>query len=174
MTAHMSDESLADLLDAAPDAAADAHLRRCADCRTRFEEARAGLALARTAEVPEPSPLYWQAFQRGVGRRLSQRPRPSRRLAWPAAAALAAALLYVAFPLAPPQAPPAAEPTLPAWSALPAAEDDDGLLILQSVARQLGPDADCQGLEDCVVQLSDEEGDALAEMMRRERSRQSS
>lgn len=169
MRTHVSDETLADLLDgAAADPATAAHLLSCDECRERLEGARIGLALARQADVPEPPPLFWEAFPRQVGRRLAGGQRPWRRVVWPALGALAAGLLFVALPDRPTQAPSAGAAMLPAWSPLPGADDDPGLEVLQAVAVDLDLEVECEGLEECVADLSDEEGGALAEMLRLE------
>jgi hypothetical protein len=168
MRTHVSDETLADLLDGAADPAAAAHLGACEPCRERLDEARIGMALARRADVPEPSPLYWEAFPRQVGRRLAEGRRTWRRAVWPAVGALAAGLLFVALPDRPVREPPTGAARLPAWSPLPAADDDPGLEVLQAVAAELELEVECEGLEECVSDLTDEEGGALAEMLRRE------
>jgi hypothetical protein len=87
---------------------------------------------------------------------------------WPATAALAAGLAFVALRPPQPTAPVAAVALLPEWSPLPPSDEDDGLRVLQSVAADLEPEAECPGLEECVADLSDDEGGALAEMLRRE------
>jgi hypothetical protein len=168
MRTHVSDETLVDLMDGAADEAAVEHLRSCGECRGRLAGARAGMALALQAEVPEPSPLYWQAFQRQVGRRLTETRRPWARALWPALAAIAAGLAFLALPHAGRQVAPTPAALLPAWSPLPAADEDPGMDVLQAVAVHLEPEAECSRLEDCMADLSDEEGGALAEMMRRE------
>lgn len=171
----MSDEALMDVMDGAGAAEAGEHLRSCADCRERLEEARAGMALAIEAEVPEPSPLYWEGFSRQLGRRLGAQPRPWRFVLLPAMAAMAAGLTLVMVrphgeskPLEPPVA------FLPAWSPLPAGEEDPGLTALQSVAVDLEPEAECARVEECVADLSDDEGGDLAAMLRREVPRRES
>ena len=70
MAKHLSEERLQDVVDGAADEDARAHVTVCPGCRRRADEAALGLALAHEADVPEPSPLYWEAFRRQVGRRL--------------------------------------------------------------------------------------------------------
>jgi len=81
MTRHLSDESLLRLAQGGSAEAERAHLSACGRCAERVEEARAGLTLARRADVPEPSPLYWEAMRRSVERRIAEEPRPSPRFA---------------------------------------------------------------------------------------------
>jgi hypothetical protein len=63
---------------------------------------------------------------------------------------------------------------LAAWSPLPAAVDDPSLEIVESVAAHLEPEAECRGLDDCVADLSDEEGGTLAALLRSEALRRPS
>ena len=168
MRTHVSDESLMDVLEGAGGSEATGHLGSCAECRERLQEARAGMALAREADVPEPSPLYWETFHREVGRRLAGSPGPWRRVLWPAVAALAAGLWFLALPRPEPEAPAPPAALLQAWSALPGPDEDPGLPLLRAVAAQLEPEAECAPLEECVAELSDDESGALAEMLRGE------
>ncbi len=55
MSRHLTDERLMEVMEDAADAEARAHAESCAACASRLREARDGLALAREAEVPEPS-----------------------------------------------------------------------------------------------------------------------
>ena len=66
---HPTDAVLLDVLDGVAEGQARRHVAACAECAARVEEARQGLALARQADVPEPSPLYWEDFRSQVGRR---------------------------------------------------------------------------------------------------------
>jgi hypothetical protein len=166
MQTHLADDVLMDVLDGGASAQAREHVASCPACRGRLEAARDGMACARGADVPEPSPLYWQAFQGQVDRRLDTERWSFRRAVWPGIAALAAGLAFVALPRASSKAAvPAAAQLLPAWSALPAS-DSAGLGLVRAVVVDLGPEADCAGLEECVADLSDAEGGALAELLR--------
>lgn len=166
MRRHLSDEKLWEALEGG---ASPAHLGECGECRARLEEAREGLALARQADVPEPPLQYWQGFRRRLGDRLDEPRRVAWRgwLLWPALAALAAGLLFLALPqrgVVTPRRPSAA---LPAWSPL-AASDAVGVSLLQAVADDLGPEAECREVEECVSDLSDAQSRELAEMLRQE------
>ena len=171
MSRHLSDESLLRLAQG-EDADADrAHVLACARCAERVEEARAGLVLARRADVPEPSPLYWQAMRRNVGRRIAEEPRRSPAWAWLAPVlATAAAILVVVLTTGRAHAPAALPaPTLPAWSALPPAEDDVSLEVLEGVAiadGDLGTLDEGRGVGAFLAGLSDEEYRALADSLR--------
>jgi hypothetical protein len=108
------------------------------------ESARLGLELARSAEVPEPPPLYWEVFRRQVGRRIGEEA-PARRAIgfWLFPALATATAVLIAFgllrgPVGESSREPAAAP-LPAWSALPPADQDEGLEVLQALAAEGGP-----------------------------------
>lgn len=177
---HLGEDALVDLMDGVASAEARGHAASCLHCRARLEQAASGLELAREADIPEPSPLFWQSFRGQVDVRIaSGDPAPvwKRFAAGPWLAAAAAVLVAVAvlLPRAPapvPLAPPAAG--LPAWSALPPADEDPGLDLLAAVvpgSGGLGPLAECQGLGDCMTEaaaLSEEETAVLTEALRRE------
>jgi hypothetical protein len=134
-------------------------------------EARHGFELALRAEVPEPSPFYWEAFRRQVGRRVGRERHRTLRLWAPAFAAAAA--VTVAIGLVSHRPTPAAVPasTLPAWSpALPAAGDDDLAVLGMTAPRpdELVPAAGCTGISRCLSDLNEDESRALAEALRRE------
>jgi hypothetical protein len=172
MPTHLTDETLIDLLEETAGAEARRHAAECRLCEARLQEAQAGRRLATSAEVPEPSPLYWEHFRRQVGRRLEARePRWWPRLVWgPVLAAAAAVVIAVWVPATPRGVGQTPAPVLPAWSALPPAESDEGLAVLAAIAPRageaLGVVADCRDLGNCLAELSDEESRALAEALR--------
>jgi hypothetical protein len=176
MASHVPEQRLLDVLEGRG-AADRAHVDACGQCRTRLAEAQAGLALAVGAEVPEPSPLYWEALRRQVSRRVDEeserRPAFWRRL-WlgPALAAAAAVAGIVTFlPVAGHHPAPLPEKPLPAWSALPPAEEDEGLDVLRAVAPAVADapaPTGCGSVAECVIDLSDEESQVLADNLRRE------
>jgi hypothetical protein len=171
MTRHLSDEAVLDVAEGREDAARRAHVDGCPDCRERVETVLSGLDAARRADVPEPSPLYWEAMRRNVGRRIAEEPRRAPRWAWLAPLAATAAVVAVGF-LATgrgpsPQASPA--PRLAAWSALPAEEDDAALEVLEGLAAtqpDMEPLDEGRGVGAFVALLSDEEQAALAASLR--------
>jgi hypothetical protein len=172
MTRHVPDESLPDLAEGRGSEAERAHAAACARCATRIGDAREELALARRADVPEPSPLYWEAMRRNVGRKIAEERRGAGLGAWlapVAAGAVAVAALFLATGRAhAPSAPP--PPTLPAWSALPAAEDDVSLEVLEGLAvadASLATLEEGRGVSALLAGLTDEESRALADSLRR-------
>jgi hypothetical protein len=168
MSRHLSEERLLDAAESVVDAADRAHLEECAECRALRDEVRAGLLLAREADVPEPSPLYWEAFRQQVGRRISEERTPSRAWLLPLAAAAAAAAFLVPLAGGVGQHGTRPGPVLPAWSALPPADEDDGLALLagSGVAESdLAAVAESRDVEELLGDLSDEEQDAVAKLL---------
>lgn len=177
MLGHLSDEMLWDAVEGTAAARAQRHLDACATCRARVEEASAGLAGARDAEVPEPSPLYWESFRASVSRRLGEEPAPAvPHAVWRAWLALGAAALAVVVALLPASRPSDPPATLPAWSALPAQAEDEAFGVLEGLTgeadevRALAVDGECQGLGECLSGLSEEESRKLAEALKAELS----
>jgi hypothetical protein len=171
MREHLSDDGVVDILADVAGEHSRRHLEGCPPCRERVAEARAGWDLAREAEVPEPSPLYWESFRRQVHRRIAGEAAGGRR--WRVLVptlALAAGVVVASFlPSSSPVAPVEPARLLPAWSALPPGEEDEGLLVLQALApapEELEPAAECE-IAECLAELSDEESQALAAALQR-------
>lgn len=172
MSGHLSDARLVEALDGLEDAASKAHLQGCGACAARVRDLERTARLASDAEVPEPSPLYWETFREQVGRRLEEEP---TRAGWSRfwvpglAAAVLASLAIVSFiPSRPPVATPA--PALPAWSALPEG-DDAAMSVLQSLdpsEEDVEYSEGIQGIADRIASLSDDESRRVAETLRGE------
>ena len=163
MSEHVRDDELMDAAEGLASPEVRRHLAACAACRARVEEAAVGFDLAREADVPEPSPLYWEAFRGKVRGRVAAE-RTWRRMAWMPALAAAAVTAIVIGWLAPRDRPVVPTPTLPAWSAsLPADDELSGLATLDETmgAAVIG----CAELSDCLAGLSEEETIALAESL---------
>jgi hypothetical protein len=175
MTTHLNDERLVEALesDGPLDGPSRRHVEECASCGERMRELEQTLRLVADAEVPEPSPLYWEAFRRQIASRLDEAPRPfaGRRFWISGLAAVAAAGLVMAtlVPWSPSGTPAVPQRPLPAWSALP--EDDDAAL---TVLQRLAPSDDdldslgAGGVADRLADLSDEESRSLTEALRGE------
>jgi hypothetical protein len=172
MFGHLGERTLLDVVEGRADVHAERHVRECAACRARVDEARAGLELGRQADVPEPSPLYWESFRRQVGRRLDAQRSPRRFGPLPALGGLAAlaAVVYGLLIVPPRPTDTARDAALPAWRPLPAASDDLGAVVIEALAPtedDLALVSACRGLE-CLEGLSDDETRAVAEALRAE------
>jgi hypothetical protein len=174
MWTHVSDAALMDVVEGAAGEGAGQHVAQCAQCRARVDEARAALGFAAAATVPEPIPAYWDVMRRRVAHALVEAPAArSRRPLW-AAAAVAGAIVIAFLTVGPAkkdpvaaQAPKAA--ALPAWSPLPEADEDPSLPILELVAPTVAaamPSAICSDVSECVVGLTDDESQQLADALR--------
>jgi hypothetical protein len=173
MKPHLTDEAVLDLALGEAGPAQRAHAAECEACAARLDETRAALELARRAEVPEPSPLYWQALRSGVSRRIAEAGSEPRRFGVLVPLAAAAGLVAVVLSLrsAPPPQPPPSETRLPAWSALPLEEEDDSLRVLEGLALASGEVGDWQaaeGLEGYLASLTDDESRVLADRLRQQ------
>ncbi len=169
MTAHLSDDALVSLALGEGTAAERSHALSCEACARRVEEARGTLERVLQAEVPEPSPVYWEALRRGVSRRIAEDGHVARRsvIFVPLAAAAALLALLFAGQALPRKGP--GEPGLAAWSALPVVEEDEGLHVLEGLALASGELAEwngADGLGAYLANLTDEESQALAETLR--------
>jgi predicted anti-sigma-YlaC factor YlaD len=170
MGEHVRDDELMDAAEGTASAVVRRHVEACVACRERVAEAAAGWEAARVADVPEPSPFYWEAFRRQLGRRVGAE-RRWRLAAWTPALA-AAAVLAVGiglFTRSPEPDRPA--DTLPAWTASwPAGEEDAGLARLGALALVDADEvaAGCSGITRCLAGLSDEEAMALADALTQE------
>jgi hypothetical protein len=172
MRTHVSDAELMDVVEGVAREGTLGHVEACRECRGRVEEAKAGLSLAAMADLPEPSPLFWEAQQRRVRERIDAV--PVRRTWWPAAVLATAAAAWVAVVVVGPRPEavvPSVSPALPAWSALPPAEDDPSYEVLEGLGAQMAnaaPLASCLDWAGCVAGLSDEESEELASALRAE------
>jgi predicted outer membrane lipoprotein len=165
---HLSDESVIELVSGEGAARDLGHAAECVACAQRVREARDALELLERAGIPEPPPVYWDALRSGVQHRIAEERRRFSLavlgLPLAAAAALVAALWISSIR----RAPAVAVPALPAWSALPSADDDEGLRVLEGVALTNGTERawdQSSGLAPYVAGLSDEESRALAEAL---------
>jgi hypothetical protein len=164
---HLTDDALIDLMEGRADAAAREHVGSCEACGLRVRDAQEALRVAVQAEVPEPSPLYWETFRRQVGRRIADERAGSRRTFWAWGLLAAAAVVVVVLSSSSRSPAPAVAPTLPVWIALP---DQDEAAI--SVLEEMGPsDEDLRpaladpGVAHEIAGLSEEDSRSVAEAM---------
>ena len=86
MTTHLSSQEFVDALgekDGVLAAARQSHLEGCASCQSQLAELRASMEDARDgADVPEPSPLFWDHFHARVLTAVQSEGQPERRAWW--------------------------------------------------------------------------------------------
>ena len=63
---HLSETEFIDLLEGTLSAERARHADECAMCRTQIDHLRTALASGTEANVPEPSPLFWEHFAQRV------------------------------------------------------------------------------------------------------------
>ena len=165
---HLADESVVELATGEGRAPDLEHAAACEACTRRVRESRDALELLQLADVPEPSPLYWEALRSGVQHRIAE---DKRRVSlWTLLVPLAAAAALAFALLSGSTKPPAAvAPSLPAWSPLPVAEEDEGLRVLEGLSLTADAEQDWgepSGLGAYVADLTDEESRTLAESLR--------
>jgi hypothetical protein len=177
MWTHLSDATVIDVIEGTAEARARSHAAGCERCRVRVQEAREAWGWIEHAAVPEPVPSYWDVSRRRVGLALEAPAPQARRPFWAAAAAAGAAVIALVtlvparVPVASPAVAPASGRALPAWSALPPADEDPGLPVLEEAAPLAAaavPGVECSDLSECVVGLTDDESRALADVLRQE------
>ncbi len=174
MRVHLSEESTIDAVNGEASPEVRRHLEACPECSARVAECAAACDLAVGATVPEPPHLYWETFRSQVGRRVAEE--TGRRLSpWlaPVLAAAAAVLIAVSFQRggAPAVPAPSTVAVLPAWTALPPAEEDAGLAVLQAFALTDGTleaALPVESVAGALADLSEDESADLAEALRRE------
>jgi hypothetical protein len=94
---HLNAEELIDIAEGTRAESAVPHLASCEPCRAQVRELRAMMSRAQDAEVPEPSPLFWDHLSSRVSRAVAAdadaRRKPSRYVGWQALGAVAACLV---------------------------------------------------------------------------------
>lgn len=168
MNAHLGEETLWNALENERSSETQAHLDACAECRWQLEEAREALGWAHDAAVPEPSPLFWESFRRKVSRRIEQRERWATVGRVAGLTALAASLILAVRVAGPAPGPAPTEARLPAWSALPALEEDASFDVLRAAFDAADLRLGVADLTAAVIELDEERGALLAEAVERE------
>ena len=83
MTNHLSAQEFVNALDGALDVARQGHLDACPSCQAQVAELRAMTEdAAQGADVPEPSPLFWDHFQARVLTAVQSEGQPGRQAWW--------------------------------------------------------------------------------------------
>ncbi len=178
MSVHLKEETLMEEAEGAGSAASREHAATCASCAPRLARAREVLATLRRTDVPEPPAVYWESFRRSVNRRIAeQRPARSWR-GWLAPLAALSATAAVAIVVAQhpstrhdptPRATASASAPLAPWAALPPADEDESIDVLEGLAVS-GFDAaesyDGRGLGPYLAGLTAEETAAVPGALR--------
>jgi hypothetical protein len=167
MRSHPEDDALLDVAEGNASGDAARHVAACADCAARVADARAGLALVSAADMPEPSPLYFDAFRGRVASAIDAPPVRRRYAGFvlPAFLATAATIAVIAY-LPTDVKAPMPSPAASAWSSLPAAGDP----AIDAVASTVSAEeiVACRDVAECVAGLSEEESRAFADALRAE------
>jgi hypothetical protein len=71
---HLSPETFVDLLEGAIDERAASHLASCAACRAQLAELRSTWQVTVDAEMPEPSPLFWDHLSARIREAVASEP----------------------------------------------------------------------------------------------------
>ena len=114
MTNHLSPDECLSAADGTLDAVRRHHADSCANCRQAVDAARAFLAEVSAADVPEPSPLFWDHFSarvRAATEDLAVGPvEPvARWRAWVPLCGLAAAAVFAVWLVRLPVTPPTSD-----------------------------------------------------------------
>lgn len=178
MFGHVSAERLWDAVESAGSLDSDerAHVERCGACASRLDEARGGLLALRTVreEEMEPPAAYWESLRGDIRRRVStpvSSVRPSWRPAWALVVASAAVVVAVlALTASPRWANSVQRADVRVWTALPSADDDASLDLVQAAVDELDEvSTDELGVSPALVaaleDMNDDEALSLARAM---------
>ena len=185
MTHHLSPQEFVESLDGVLATDRLDHLHACAECRADLDRLRSVVVEVQAAEMPEPSPLFWNHFSERVRQATAAAPTPVAASWWSAAwrpvVGVAAGLAVVMLPvlLWPRSGPVALAPPVesvarvsPEAPAEPLAVDDAPWDLFLSLASALSYEdvrqvaAPRSGTaDDMIEQLTPSEREALARMI---------
>lgn len=188
---HLTADELIDAMEGMLEAARQAHLDTCEQCRGELAELSSVLREARAVDLPEPSPIFWQHFSRRVRTAIDAEALPSSGwtawLRWPVLVPLGAvALLLIAIGLrtsAPIDQPPSQASANDAAVSSATAEDialaDHRWVLVADIVGEMDWDtASAAGLvvepgaaERAVLELSADEQRELTRLLRAELQR---
>ena len=81
MTTHLAPDDFVTALEHAPEGPVAEHLASCPACRAQWDTVRQGWDALASADVPEPSPLFWEHFPSRV-RQATREAGPAGGSAW--------------------------------------------------------------------------------------------
>jgi len=128
---HLTADELVDLVEGVVLESDVPHLATCATCRRQLAELRATMAMVSGADVPEPSPLFWDHFSSRVreavaAEGVAPRTRWRRLSSWPGVmapiSAAATAILAFAILLKMPSGVPDVKPPAPVAASAPSTQ----------------------------------------------------
>ena len=148
---HLTPEELLDLAEGSRPLSSAPHLAACEVCRQQLDDLR-DVMTTLDADVPEPSPLFWEHFSARVHEAVAAEAAPARsryrvgRWSWGLAAAMSAAVVVIAVSLTvqtPPARTGAPSPVaeVPSGDVGSAAADDPSFSLLGDLAVGLDWDA---------------------------------
>jgi hypothetical protein len=82
MTSHLRPEEIIDIADGGRPEATAPHLLSCERCRRQLLDVRATRDAAAAADIPEPSPLFWDHFSIRVAEAIASSGQPRRWLSF--------------------------------------------------------------------------------------------
>ncbi len=185
---HLDGAQMLDAVDGRLDAAVASHLAACASCSAGVDQLRAMMLTVGDAEVPEPSPLFWDHFPARVNRAIDASPEPrtwlgaSRWLWGSAAAAGVVVVVLLLLPMRDDVAAPAPERTggvaVVSVAVEPALEvedyeSDEAWAMVRAVAedvdydevREVGLTPRAGSVERAAMELSTDERAELARLI---------
>jgi hypothetical protein len=191
---HVNTDELVDIAEGTRSEASAPHLAGCEPCRAQLHELRAMLSAARDADVPEPSPLFWDHLSSRVRDAVAAEAAPRRwwldltawtRVLMPLSAVAVAGLLIAIMvnsrapaPIAAPAVASVGEAGAPVELLQDVAADDASLTLVASLIDDLDfDDAREAGLaprgsaEHAVMHMSDSELRELGRLLKEELAR---
>jgi hypothetical protein len=166
---HLRNSEFVDLIDGTLDDARGRHVRECVECREKADALTAAVTGIAEADVPEPSPVFWDHFSARVRRAIEAEPRPasgirrlfmlpraaSAALATAAVMMLAAGIWRATSPVQPADAPVANTVAVTA-NPVGDASADDTLGDIESdeawaLVRTFADDLDAEDMDDAGV-----------------------
>ena len=182
---HLTPEELLDLAEGSRPLSSAPHLTACEVCRQQLDELR-GVMATLDADVPEPSPLFWEHFSTRVREAVAAESAPARsrssagRWSWGLAAAMSVVVVAIAVALTV-RTPPPITPAPPAIAEVPGGDvgsapavDDPSFSLLGDLAGGLDWDAAAEAgismapdtVDTAVHDLNDGERTELQRLLR--------